>query len=60
MIMTGVPFKMVEEILGHKTATMTERSPHLTPEYKRNAVEMLSACYNSATFSEAKEKGLGE
>ena len=41
MVMAGVPMKSVGEILGHKTATMTERYSHLTPEHKRKAVEML-------------------
>jgi len=39
--MAGVPMKTVGEILGHKTATMTERYSHLTPEHKRKAVELL-------------------
>ena len=43
MIMAGVPFRTVGEILGHTTTAMTERYSHLTPEHKRNAVEMLSA-----------------
>jgi integrase len=43
MVMAGVPFKTVEEILGHTTTAMTERYSHLTSEHKRNAVEMLSA-----------------
>ena len=60
MIMAGVPFRTVGEMLGHKTATMTERYSHLTPEHKRKAVEMLSACYNFATISGAKEKGARE
>jgi integrase len=41
MIMRGVPFRTVGEILGHKTAAMTERYSHLTPEHKKQAVEML-------------------
>jgi len=41
MVMAGVPMKTVGEILGHKTATMTERYSHLTPEHKRQAVELL-------------------
>lgn len=41
MVMAGVPFKTVGEILGHTTAAMTERYSHLTPEHKRKAVEML-------------------
>ncbi len=41
MVMAGVPFKTVGEILGHTTSAMTERYSHLTPEHKRKAVEML-------------------
>lgn len=41
LIMAGVPFKTVGEILGHKTEAMIERYSHLTPEHKRKAVEML-------------------
>jgi integrase len=41
MAMAGVPLKTIGEILGHKTAAMTERYSHLTPEHKKQAVEML-------------------
>ena len=46
MVMAGVPMRTVGEILGHKTATMTDRYSHLTPEHKRDAIEKLSAYYN--------------
>ena len=46
MIMAGVPFKTVGEILGHTTTAMTERYSHLTPEHKRKAIEMLSATFD--------------
>jgi integrase len=41
MAMAGVPLRTIGEILGHKTAAMTERYAHLTPEHKRKAVECL-------------------
>ena len=41
MVMAGAPFRTVGEIQGHKTATMTERYSHQTPEHKRMAVESL-------------------
>ena len=41
MTMAGVPLKTIGEILGHRTATMTERYSHLTPEHKKQAVETL-------------------
>jgi site-specific recombinase XerD len=41
MAMAGVPLRTVGEILGHKTAAMTERYAHLTPGHTRKAVESL-------------------
>ena len=41
MVMAGVPIKVVGEILGHTTVSMTERYSHLLPEHKIRAVEML-------------------
>jgi len=41
MVMAGVPIKVVGEILGHSTVSMTERYSHLLPEHKLRAVEML-------------------
>jgi integrase len=41
MVMAGVPVKVVGEILGHTTVSMTERYSHLLPEHKLRAVEML-------------------
>jgi integrase len=46
IVIAGVLMRTVGEILGHKTATMTERYSHLTPEHKRDAIEKLSAYYN--------------
>ena len=41
LAMAGVPLRTVGEILGHKTAAMTVRYAHLTPEHTRKAVESL-------------------
>ncbi len=41
MAMAGVPLRTIGEVLGHRTAAMTERYAHLTPEHKRKAVECL-------------------
>lgn len=41
MVMAGVPIKVVGEILGHATVSMTERYSHLLPEHKLRAVDML-------------------
>ena len=42
VIMRGGTLKDVQELLGHKTMTMTLRYAHLTQEHKRNAVNLLN------------------
>ncbi len=41
MVMKGVDLKTVGDILGHKTAAITERYAHLSPEHKLKAIIML-------------------
>lgn len=42
MIMHGASLKDVQEILGHKTMTMTLRYAHLSQEHKKKAVNLLN------------------
>ena len=42
MIMRGASLKEVQEILGHKTMTMTLRYAHLGQEHKKKAVNLLN------------------
>jgi len=42
MIMRGASLKQVQEILGHKTMTMTLRYAHLSQEHKKKAVNLLN------------------
>ena len=42
LIMKGGTLKDVQELLGHKTMTMTMRYAHLSSEHKRNAVNLLN------------------
>jgi site-specific recombinase XerC len=42
MIMRGAGLKDVQEILGHKTMTMTMRYAHLSQEHKRKAVNLIN------------------
>ena len=42
MIMRGASLKEVQEILGHKTMTMTLRYAHLSQEHIKNAVNLLN------------------
>ena len=60
MVMKGASLKEVQEILGHKTMTMTIRYAHLSQEHKKKAVNLLngltapkesknSTCHKSVT-----------
>ena len=57
VIMRGGTLKDVQELLGHKTMTMTLRYAHLTQEHKRKAVNLLNGltapkngnCHKSVT-----------
>ena len=51
LLMKGGTLKDVQELLGHKTMTMTLRYAHLTQEHKRKAVNLL----NGLTASNKKE-----
>lgn len=50
LAMAGVPMKAVGEILGHKTASMTQRYAHLSQDHLKAAVDSLPA------WEKAKEK----
>lgn len=41
LVMRGVPLLVVQELLGHQTIQMTQRYSHLTPDVRRDAVELL-------------------
>ncbi len=43
LILKGGTLKDIQELLGHKTMTMTLRYAHLTQEHKRNAVNLLNS-----------------
>ena len=47
-VMRGGDLKALQEILGHKTLTMTMRYAHHCPESLRSSIEVLNACYSFA------------
>ena len=42
LVMAGTGLKDVQEILGHKTMTMTLRYAHLSQEHKKKAINLLN------------------
>ncbi len=42
LVMAGASLKDVQEILGHKTMTMTLRYAHLSQEHKKKAINLLN------------------
>ena len=42
LVMAGVDLRTVQELMGHKTITMTVRYAHLAPAHQREAIERLA------------------
>jgi site-specific recombinase XerD len=51
--MRGATLKVIQELLGHSTITMTMRYAHLAPRVSREAVRMLD---DPTPDSEAREE----
>jgi integrase len=51
MVMRGASIKEVQEILGHKSLTMTVRYAHLSQEHKKKAVNLLNGLTAPASQS---------
>jgi len=43
--MAGVDLRMVQELMGHKTISMTLRYAHLSADHKRQAMEILESWF---------------
>ena len=54
LVMRGASLKDVQEILGHKTMTMTLRYAHLSQEHKKRAVSLFSGLTSSVKFDMAQ------
>jgi integrase len=53
LVMAGVDLRTVQELMGHKSITMTMRYTHLSPDHKRAAIETLESRFSAkspATF----------
>jgi integrase len=44
--MRGASLKVIQELLGHRSITMTMRYAHLAPEISRDAVLLLDGAAN--------------
>jgi len=54
--MAGVDLRTVQELMGHKTMTMTLRYSHLSPAHQLDAVQRLNGHRTAtATATEADE-----
>jgi integrase len=56
LIMAGVDLKTVQELMGHKSITMTARYAHLSPEHRMAALEKL--CPSATRTATAPETAI--
>jgi len=63
MVMRGASIKEIQEILGHKTMTMTLRYAHLSQEHKKKAINLINGltapkiatCHKTVTSSPSQD-----
>lgn len=57
LALQGESIKTLQELLGHKTLTMTSRYAHLTPDHKKEAVKRLEQAFtqNGKQLEEVQE-----
>jgi integrase len=56
LAMRGRPLKEIQEILGHKSFSMTLRYAHLSPRHLRTAVESLAGLTDAGTLDRMAHK----
>lgn len=56
LVMKGATIKEVQELLGHKTISMTMRYAHLSPEHKKRAVNLLNGLTGQVKWSQMVTK----
>jgi integrase len=60
LVMAGVDIRTVQELMGHKSITMTMRYSHLAPGHQQAAVEMLVTPTATRTATEAPYSPAGD
>ena len=63
LVMAGVDLRTVQELMGHKSITMTMRYAHLSPDHKRAAMAALESRFSEkspADFHNTPEAGPGQ
>ena len=56
LAMRGATLKVIQELLGHSTITMTMRYAHLAPEVARDAVRLLDSDFRGSRMAAEGEK----